>query len=222
MNSIRVPIVEKILSANDQLATQNRLLLKSKHVFSINIMASPGAGKTSFILQTIKGLENRIKVGVIEGDTAAVTIDADKISEVGIPAVQINTGGDCHLDAVMVAGGMQQLPLDDIDLMIIENVGNLVCPAAFDLGTNINILIASVPEGDDKPYKYPAIYRGIDVLILNKMDLLPYIKFSPDYFKQGVEMLNPNLKTFPVSCSTGEGIDQWLNWLETRVKEEYR
>jgi hydrogenase nickel incorporation protein HypB len=222
MNSIRVPVVEKILSANDQLAAQNRSLLKSKRVFSINIMASPGAGKTSFILQTIKGLENRIKVGVIEGDTAAVTIDADKISDVGIPAVQINTGGDCHLDAVMVAGGMQQLPLDDIDLMIIENVGNLVCPAAFDLGTNINILIASVPEGDDKPYKYPAIYRGIDVLILNKMDLLPYIKFRPDYFKQGVEMLNPGLKTFPVSCSTGEGIDQWLNWLETRVKEEYR
>jgi hydrogenase nickel incorporation protein HypB len=222
MNSIRVPVVEKILSANDQLATLNRSLLKNKRVFSINIMASPGAGKTSFILQTIKGLENRIKVGVIEGDTAAVTIDADKISEVGIPAVQINTGGDCHLDAVMVAGGMQQLPLDEIDLMIIENVGNLVCPAAFDLGTNINILIASVPEGDDKPYKYPAIYRGIDVLFLNKMDLLPYIKFRPDYFKQGVEMLNPCLKTFPVSCSNGEGINQWLNWLETRVKEEYR
>jgi hydrogenase nickel incorporation protein HypB len=218
MNSIRVPIVEKILSANDQLADQNRVLLKNKGVFSINIMASPGAGKTSFILQTIAGLQNRLRVGVIEGDTAAVTIDADKVSEVGVPAVQINTGGDCHLDAVMVAGGMQQLPLDEIDLMIIENVGNLVCPAAFDLGTNINILIASVPEGDDKPYKYPAIYRGIDVLILNKMDLLPYIKFRPDYFKQGVEMLNPGLTTFPVSCTTSEGIADWLNWLETKVK----
>lgn len=219
MNSIHVPVVEKILSANDQLASQNRLLLKSKRVFSINMMASPGAGKTSFILQTIKGLNNRLKVGVIEGDTAAVTIDADKVSEVGIPAVQINTGGDCHLDAVMVAGGMQQLPLDSIDLMIIENVGNLVCPAAFDLGTSINVLIASVPEGDDKPYKYPAIYRGLDVLILNKMDLLPYIKFRPDYFKQGVEMLNPGLKTFPVSCTTGDGIADWLNWLEAKVKE---
>ncbi|NMB58983.1 MAG: hydrogenase nickel incorporation protein HypB, partial [Chloroflexi bacterium] len=124
MNSIRVPVVEKILSANDQLAHQNRSFLKSKGVFSINIMASPGAGKTSFILQTIQGLKNRLNVGVIEGDTAAVTIDADKISEVGIPAVQINTGGDCHLDAVMVAGGMQQLPLENLDLMIIENVGN--------------------------------------------------------------------------------------------------
>lgn len=219
MNSIRVPVVEKILSANDQLANQNRTLLKSKGVFSINIMASPGAGKTSFILQTIQGLQSRLKVGVIEGDTAAVTIDADKVSEVGVPAVQINTGGDCHLDAVMVSGGMQQLPLENIDLMIIENVGNLVCPAAFDLGTDINVLIASVPEGDDKPYKYPAIYRGLDVLILNKMDLLPYIKFRPDYFKQGVEMLNPGLTTFPVSCTTGEGIKEWLDWIETRVKK---
>ncbi|GAP22916.1 hydrogenase nickel incorporation protein HypB [Leptolinea tardivitalis] len=222
MNAIRVPVVEKILSANDQLASQNHALLKSKHVFSINIMASPGAGKTSVILQTIKGLQGRLKIGVIEGDTSAVTIDADKVNEMGVPAVQINTGGDCHLDAVMVAGGLQQLPLDDIDLMIIENVGNLVCPAAFDLGTDINVLIASVPEGDDKPYKYPAIYRGLDVLILNKMDLLPYIKFRPDYFKEGVEMLNPGLQTFPVSCVTGEGISAWLDWLEKRVKEEIR
>ncbi|KPL74797.1 hydantoin utilization protein A [Leptolinea tardivitalis] len=219
---MRVPVVEKILSANDQLASQNHALLKSKHVFSINIMASPGAGKTSVILQTIKGLQGRLKIGVIEGDTSAVTIDADKVNEMGVPAVQINTGGDCHLDAVMVAGGLQQLPLDDIDLMIIENVGNLVCPAAFDLGTDINVLIASVPEGDDKPYKYPAIYRGLDVLILNKMDLLPYIKFRPDYFKEGVEMLNPGLQTFPVSCVTGEGISAWLDWLEKRVKEEIR
>ena len=221
MNSIRVPVVEKILSANDQLAFQNRQLLKSKGVFSINMMASPGAGKTSFLLQTINGLKNRVKTGVIEGDTAAVTIDADKVSEAGVPAVQINTGGDCHLDAVMVAGGLQQLPLETINLLVIENVGNLVCPAAFDLGTDINILIASIPEGDDKPYKYPAIYRGIDVLILNKMDLLPYIKFRPDYFKQGVEMLNPGLTTFPVSCVTGEGITDWLDWLEARVKKSH-
>jgi hydrogenase nickel incorporation protein HypB len=219
MNAIRVPIVEKIFSANDQLAAQNRALLASKNVYSINIMASPGAGKTSLILETIKGLKDRMKIGVIEGDTAAVTIDADKITEVGMPAVQINTGGDCHLDAVMVSGGMKQLPLETIDLLIIENVGNLVCPAAFDLGTNINVLIASVPEGDDKPYKYPAIYRGIDVLILNKMDLMPYIKFRPEYFTQGVQMLNPGLTTFPVSCTTGEGIGEWLNWLENQVKK---
>jgi len=219
MSAIRIPIVEKILSANDQLASQNRALLVSKNIFSINIMASPGAGKTSFILETIKGLKDRLQVGVIEGDTAAVTIDADKITDAGMPAVQINTGGDCHLDAVMVAGGINQLPLDDINLLIIENVGNLVCPAAFDLGTDIKVLIASVPEGDDKPYKYPAIYRGIDVLILNKMDLMPYIKFRPEYFTQGVQMLNPGLTTFPVSCTTGEGIPGWLNWLESRVQD---
>jgi len=219
MNAIRVPIVEKILNANDQLAAQNRAYLKSKNVYSINIMASPGAGKTSLILETIKGLKDRMRIGVIEGDTAAVTIDADKISAAGMPAVQINTGGDCHLDAVMVSGGMNQLPLESIELLIIENVGNLVCPAAFDLGTNINVLIASVPEGDDKPYKYPAIYRGIDVLILNKMDLMPYIQFRPEYFTQGVQMLNPGLTTFPVSCTTGEGISEWLNWLENQVKK---
>lgn len=218
MNSIKVPVVEKILSANDQIAAQNKALLRSKQVFSINMMASPGAGKTSFILQTIEGLKDRLKLGVIEGDTAAVTIDADKISEAGRPAVQINTGGDCHLDAVMVADGIRKLPLDEIDLMIVENVGNLVCPAAFDLGTEINVLISSIPEGDDKPYKYPAIYRGLNVLILNKMDLMPYINFRPDYFQQGVEMLNPGLTTFPVSCVTGEGISLWIEWLEARVK----
>lgn len=219
MNSIKVPVVEKILSANDQIAANNKALLKSKKVFSINIMASPGAGKTSFILQTINLLRDRLKIGVIEGDTAPVTIDADKISEVGIPAVQINTGGDCHLDAVMVSGGLNQLPLDEIDLVIIENVGNLICPAAFDLGTEINVLIASIPEGDDKPYKYPGIYRGLQVLILNKMDLIPYVKFRPDYFQQGVEMLNPGLKTFPVSCVTGEGISEWVDWLVARVED---
>lgn len=219
MNSIKVPVVEKILSANDQIAANNKALLKSKKVFSINIMASPGAGKTSFILQTINLLRDRLKIGVIEGDTAPVTIDADKISEVGIPAVQINTGGDCHLDAVMVSGGLNQLPLDEIDLVIIENVGNLICPAAFDLGTEINVLIASIPEGDDKPYKYPGIYRGLKVLILNKMDLIPYVKFRPDYFQQGVEMLNPGLKTFPVSCVTGEGISEWVDWLVARVED---
>lgn len=219
MNSIKVPVVEKILSANDQIAANNKALLKSKKVFSINIMASPGAGKTSFILQTINLLRDRLKIGVIEGDTAPVTIDADKISAVGIPAVQINTGGDCHLDAVMVSGGLNQLPLDEIDLVIIENVGNLICPAAFDLGTEINVLIASIPEGDDKPYKYPGIYRGLQVLILNKMDLIPYVKFRPDYFQQGVEMLNPGLKTFPVSCVTGEGISEWVDWLVARVED---
>lgn len=216
-NTSRVPIVEKIFNANDQIAAANRVLLDSKRVFSVNVMASPGAGKTSTILKTIEALAPEIRTGVVEGDTAPVTIDADKITAVGMPAVQINTGGDCHLDAVMLKDGIGQLPLDQIDLMIVENVGNLICPAAFRLGTHLNLLIASIPEGDDKPYKYPAIYRGVDVLIINKIDLLPYVRFNMDYFRQGVEMLNPGLVTFPISCTTGEGIDAWTAWLKQKI-----
>jgi hydrogenase nickel incorporation protein HypB len=217
MSTSRIPVVEKILSANDQVAGINRSILDRAGVFAVNLMASPGAGKTSLILQTIRTLSPELRIGVIEGDTAPVTIDADKVLEAGMPAVQINTGGDCHLDAVMVSSGLQQLPLGDIDLLIVENVGNLVCPAAFNLGTHANVLIASVPEGDDKPYKYPNIYRGLEVLVVNKTDLLPYVKFNMDYFRQGVEMLNPGVVTFPVSCVTGEGIAAWAGWLKEKA-----
>lgn len=216
-NTTRVTIVEKIFNANDQIAAGNRNLLDANRVFSVNIMASPGAGKTSVILKTIEALVPTYRTGVVEGDTAPVTIDADKITALGMPAVQINTGGDCHLDAVMLKDGLSQLPLDQIDLLIVENVGNLICPAAFTLGTHLNVLIASIPEGDDKPYKYPSIYRGVDVLIVNKIDLLPYVRFNMDYFRQGVEMLNPALTTFPVSCETGEGIASWAGWLQQKI-----
>ncbi|HTX90297.1 MAG TPA: hydrogenase nickel incorporation protein HypB [Anaerolineales bacterium] len=218
MTSQRVSVVEKILSANDQLAEQNRRILDEAGVFSVNLMASPGAGKTSLILKTIEKLAPTFRVGVIEGDTAPVTIDADKIVAAGMPAVQINTGGDCHLDAVMIGNALPSLPLAEIDLLIVENVGNLVCPAAFSLGTHANILIASVPEGDDKPYKYPNIYRGIDALILNKTDLLPYVPFDIDYFKQGVQILNPNAAFFPLSCKTNEGVSTWTGWLSSRIR----
>ncbi len=217
MAGIRVPIVENILSANDQVASLNRAQLDNAHVFGINVMASPGAGKTSVILQTIQALAGQLKIAVVEGDTAPVTIDADKVIAAGRPAVQINTGGECHLDAVMLKNGLSQLPLREIDLVIVENVGNLVCPAAFNLGTHASVLIASIPEGDDKPYKYPAIYRGLDVLVINKTDLLPYIDFNMDYFRRGVEILNPGVKTFAVSCKTGEGIDAWASWLQQQV-----
>jgi hydrogenase nickel incorporation protein HypB len=213
----RVPVIEKIMDANDQVAAMNRKIIDKAHIFSINLMASPGAGKTSLILQTIRTLASTIRIGVIEGDTAPVTIDSDKILAAGMPAVQINTGGDCHLDAVMVSSGLQQLPLAEIDLLIIENVGNLVCPAAFSLGTHANVLIASVPEGDDKPYKYPNIYRGLEVLIVNKTDLLPYVNFNMDYFRQGVEMLNPGLITFPLSCKDGSGVAEWTGWVKDQV-----
>ena len=217
MTSLRVPIVENILSANDQVASLNRAQLDNAHVFGINIMASPGAGKTSVILRTIRSLGDQLRIAVVEGDTAPVTIDADKVIAAGRPAVQINTGGECHLDAIMLKNGLKQLPIDELDLVIIENVGNLICPAAFNLGTHANVLIASIPEGDDKPYKYPAIYRGLDVLIINKTDLNPYIDFNMDYFRLGVEMLNPGVITFPVSCKTGEGIDAWVSWLKQKV-----
>ncbi|HVN54872.1 MAG TPA: hydrogenase nickel incorporation protein HypB [Anaerolineaceae bacterium] len=220
MSIVRVPVVEKILNANDQLAHQNRKSLDAAGVFAVNLMASPGAGKTSLILGTIQRLASQLRLGVVEGDTAPVTIDADKVIAAGMPAVQINTGGDCHLDAVMLASALPQLPLDELQLLIVENVGNLVCPASFTLGTHANVLIASVPEGDDKPYKYPNIYRGIDVLIVNKIDLLPYVRFDMQYFRKGVEMLNPGVATFPLSCTTGEGFDPWIEWLKTRAAEK--
>lgn len=215
----RVEIVRKILDSNDRLAMNNRQRLDDHHILGLNLMASPGAGKTSFILETIKRLPAEVKLGVIEGDTAPVTIDADKIIRAGMPAVQINTGGECHLDAVMVEMALDQLPLETLDLVIIENVGNLICPAAFKLGTHANVLIASIPEGDDKPYKYTNIYRDLDVLIINKIDLLPYIDFRMDYFKTGVAALNPGLVTFPVSCKTGEGMDAWMAWLMAKLKQ---
>lgn len=213
----RVEIVKRILDANDRLAQNNQAILEQHHVYAINLMASPGAGKTSFILETIKRLPAGIKLGVIEGDTAPVTIDADKIVAAGMPAVQINTGGECHLDANMIEMALAELPLEGLNLIMVENVGNLICPAAFRLGTHANVLIASIPEGDDKPYKYPNIYCGLDVLIINKIDLLPYVDFRMDYFRQGVEMLNPGLQTFALSAKTGEGFDAWIAWLSDKV-----
>ena len=205
------------MSANDSLAAQNRAKLDAAQVVGMNIMASPGAGKTSTILRTIEALTADYKLGVVEGDTANVTIDADKVIAAGMPAVQINTGGNCHLDAVMLSGALAQMPLAEIELLIVENVGNLICPASFALGTHFNVVIASVPEGDDKPYKYPNIYRGIDALILNKMDLLPYIDFDMAYFRRGIEILNPDVAFFPISCKTGEGVAEWVAWLKERA-----
>jgi hydrogenase nickel incorporation protein HypB len=218
MGSQRVAVIENIMGANDQVANINRNHLDEMAIFSINLMASPGAGKTTLILETIRRLAPIMRIGVVEGDTAPVTIDADKVIELGNPAVQINTGGDCHLDAVMFKQGIEQLPLQNLDLIIVENVGNLICPAAFNLGTHSNVLIASIPEGDDKPYKYPNIYHGLSVLLISKIDLLPYVKFNMNYFRTGVEMLNENLFTFPLSAITGEGMDEWINWLKRQVE----
>ncbi len=218
----RVTVVEKILSANDQLATENRRLLNQAGVFALNIMASPGAGKTSLIERTIKLLAGQLRVAVIDGDIAT-SIDADRAAAAGALAVQINTGGECHLDAVMLKNALNQLGLDQtrskpaIDLLIVENVGNLVCPASFALGTHKSVLVASIPEGDDKPYKYPGMYRGVDALVINKIDLLPYVPFRMEYFRTGVEILNPNLVTFPLSCQSGEGLEQWIEWIQASI-----
>ncbi len=208
----RIAVVEDILSANDRVADQNRARLDAAGVFSVNLMASPGAGKTSIVERTVRALSGEMRIGVINGDLAT-SIDADRAAAAGAQAVQVNTGGECHLDAVMLRGGLEQIDLERIDLLLVENVGNLICPAAFRLGTHRSVLVASVPEGSDKPYKYPGTYRGIDVLLINKIDLLPYVDFDMRYFHEGVEILNPGLVSFTVSCRTGEGLGAWFEWL---------
>jgi len=212
-----ISVQEEILASNEELARANRSALDDSKSFGINIMASPGAGKTSVILQTFEDLRSSLRLGVVEGDLAA-SIDADRMEEEGIPAIQINTGGGCHLDAVMLRHALSEMPLESIDLLLVENVGNLICPANFALGTHMNILVASVPEGADKPYKYPGMYLGVDALLINKIDLLPYVDFDMDYFVRGVEALNPGLLTFPISCRSGEGVSEWTTWLSEQVQ----
>lgn len=212
----RVPVVEKILDANERLARTNRQMLEDAGVVGLNFMASPGAGKTSLIEKTVGHLRHELRLAVIDGDIAT-TIDADRAAAAGAQAVQINTGGDCHLDAVMLRDALQKLDLTTVDLLIVENVGNLICPSNFQLGTHKSVLIASIPEGADKPYKYPGMYRGVDALVINKIDLLPYIDFDMDYFRRGVEALNPGLTTFTVSCRTGEGLEAWLTWVKEQL-----
>jgi len=215
----KISVVEKIHSANDQLALENKQQLDQADLFSLNIMASPGAGKTSLIENTLPLLKSDYKIAAIDGDVAT-SIDADRAAEAGATAVQINTGGQCHIDAHMLRNALMELNLDEFDLLLVENVGNLICPASFKLGTDKNVLIASIPEGDDKPYKYPAMYQDVDALIINKIDLLPYVKFNMEYFQKGVQMLNPDLITFPISCTTGEGIEEWVNWVVEHIKEK--
>jgi hydrogenase nickel incorporation protein HypB len=217
----RVAVVENILGANERLAVGNRARLDAAGVFSLNLMASPGAGKTSLIEQTVARLAGQLRLAVIDGDIAT-SLDADRAAAAGARAVQINTGGECHLDAVMLQGALDQLDLTAIDLLIVENVGNLVCPANFALGTHKSVLIASTPEGDDKPYKYPGAYRGVDALVINKIDLLPYVDYDIDRFRRGVAALNPGLATFPLSCRTGDGLDAWLAWVLAGVKANRR
>ena len=219
--SERISVVENILSKNDQIAINNRNLFDHSGIFSLNLMASPGAGKTSLIELTIQGLSKDFNIAVIDGDIAT-NLDAERAAAAGATAVQINTGGECHLDASMLEHVLPEINLSDHDLLIVENVGNLICPSSFKLGTHKSVLIASIPEGDDKPYKYPGMYSGVDLLVINKIDLLPYIPFNMEYFIQGVETLNPDLVTFPVSCITQEGIGNWLEWIKKQIIKHKR
>jgi hydrogenase nickel incorporation protein HypB len=214
---MEIKVLKDILGVNEQIAAQNRELLDSNKVFAVNIMASPGAGKTSVVLQTIRALKDKVRIGVIEGDISS-SIDAETVVKEGVPVVQINTGGECHLEAFQVHNALNNLPLADIDLLLIENVGNLVCPAEFNLGEHRKVLIASVPEGDDKPFKYPLMFNMVDALVLNKVDLLPYVRFNVDAFTKTVKNINAKAEIFKVSCTTGNGVQVWAEWLKFQMR----
>jgi len=209
-----LPIMESILSANDEVALGNRRLLDDRQVIAVNVMASPGAGKTRLILRTIDALRGQLRLAVIEGDLAG-RVDTDTVAATGTPAIQINTGGGCHLDAPQVRAALSELPLDSIDVVLIENVGNLVCPAGFALGEHADVVVASVPEGHDKPVKYPGIFAVADAVVLNKIDLAPYVEFDMEAFRAGVRAVNAQAPLFEVSCRTGSGIEDWARWLQS-------
>jgi hydrogenase nickel incorporation protein HypB len=214
---LKVKVVSHILEANDRIAAENRNVFHESGVYVINLMSAPGAGKTSLIERTIKEISSKLKIGVIEGDIAG-TDDAKRIAKLGIPVVQINTGGACHLDANMINEVIADLPLKDLDLLIIENVGNLVCPAEFKVGEDMKVMLLSIAEGDDKPLKYPLMFEESSALILNKIDLLPYTNASIEKIKKNSLSLNKKLKIFEVSCRTGEGIGKWVEWLRSLIK----
>jgi len=208
-----IQVSQNVLSANREIAEENRARLDAAGVVALNLMASPGAGKTSLIERTIPALEGRLRVGMINSDTSAAAMDAERAQRAGAVAVHLNTVGRCHLDAGMIRDALDSLPLRDIDLLFIENIGNLVCPASWQLGSHWNVLIASTPEGDDKPYKYPRMYSGVDTLVINKTDLLPFVSFDLEYFTRGIEALNHGLRTFPLSCRSCVGLEDWFEWI---------
>jgi hydrogenase nickel incorporation protein HypB len=214
---MEVPVRRDILGANDAIAAANRAAFDAAGLLAVNLMASPGAGKTSLILATAKRLPASVRPGVIEGDLAS-RIDADTVAAQGIPVVQINTGGSCHLDAPMVRSALPELPLDMIDLLFIENVGNLVCTAEFDLGAHRAVVVASATEGHDKPYKYPNMFARADAVLLNKADLLEVFEFDLDYFSRGVRMVNAGAPLFVVSCRSGLGMEEWMAWLMAQAR----
>jgi hydrogenase nickel incorporation protein HypB len=211
---LKVTVVRDILEANDRLAADNRCIFDKAKVRVVNLMSAPGAGKTTLLERTVVALRDEKRIGVVEGDIQT-SLDAERIERAGATAVQINTDGACHLDANMVAAAVSQLDLAELDLLIVENVGNLVCPAEFNVGEHAKAMVLSLTEGDDKPYKYPLMFKESKVLLINKMDLLPYLDSSPAKIEEAARSINPEIKVFQVSCKTGEGLEQWYAWLRS-------
>lgn len=218
MDNVRIiEVKESVFANNNKHADELRNSLKQNKTFLLNLMSSPGSGKTTTLMQTIKNLKDKCRIGVMEADIDS-DVDAKKISTLGVKTIQLHTGGMCHLDASMTEQGLKELGTSDLDLVFLENVGNLVCPAEFDTGAVKNVMILSVPEGDDKPLKYPLIFTVCDVLLINKMDTLSCFDFDIDRLKANAKMRNPNIKIFPISAKTGDGIDEWCNYLYNEVQ----
>lgn len=213
-----IQVERKVLAKNDIIANENRALFKKNNNFTINLVSSPGSGKTSLVERTINYLQNKLKIIVVEGDVQT-DFDAQRIDKLGVPVAQIVTNGACHLEANLVKDALQNLDVGTAELVIIENVGNLVCPAGYDLGEDMKVVFVSVTEGDDKPLKYPAMFRNASVCVINKIDLLPYLKCNIEELKNNALSINPNLKIFLTSCTTDEGIPEWCEWLQSNVKK---
>jgi hydrogenase nickel incorporation protein HypB len=212
-----ITLERKILKKNDDIASDIRKLLKEKNIFSINILSSPGSGKTSLLEKTIDFLHEDLNIAVIEGDLQT-DLDAQRIAKHNVPAIQIVTHGTCHLEANLVKDCLDQFDLDSLNLLVIENVGNLICPSSYDLGEDLKVVAISTTEGDDKPLKYPAIFRKASVMVINKIDLLPYVPFNMEKVKENALSINPDLIIFETSCTTGDGIDKWCGWLKENCK----
>ena len=213
-----IEVKESVFADNDREASRLREGLKREKTFLLNLMSSPGSGKTTTLVRTIEGLKDDLRIGVMEADIDS-DVDARTIAVTGVRSIQLHTGGMCHLDAGMTEQGLRELGTEDLDLVVLENVGNLVCPAEFDTGAVKNAMILSVPEGHDKPLKYPLIFTVCDVLLINKVDVLPYFDFDMDKVVEYAHRRNPNLKIFPISAKTGEGMDAWCDWLRRQVKD---
>jgi hydrogenase nickel incorporation protein HypB len=218
-NAMKISVVRDILEANDRIAQQNRELFDENKLLVINLMSSPGAGKTSLLERSVNALKKDLSIGVIEGDIQS-SQDAERIAQTGIPVVQINTGGACHLDGNMIRDTFGEFSFKDLDLLVVENVGNLVCPAEFKVGEDFKAMILSVTEGDDKPAKYPLMFHESSVLLINKIDLLPHVDCSVEKIREDALKINPDLALFEISCKTGEGLEGWYNWIRERAKDK--